>query len=191
MSAISTPSVKGKKYLRHAAWFLAITASLVAIVYFGFFEYARYSMRALNCKTLSAVDFDMSLSKAMSEPLYSPEPGKPVSPVHFKLDFGLAAGEDTIVRVGSDAAGYKLVYRGSYKKELTILAGEELLGANNGSGGDNFSISIIQRSTRKMCGGVIESIQPWQANKTVHIKLLPFRELNAIGLPVTFKVRVD
>lgn len=147
-------------------------------------------MQALNCKTLSTVEFDESLSKAMSEPLYTPAPGKPVSKVHFKLDLGLSEGDDTFVRIRSGAVN-KRVYRGSYQREFTILVGEELLGANYGDGGDDLSIGILQRSTRKVCSGVIESIRPWQANKTVHIKLLPFRELNELGLPETFEVHVD
>lgn len=147
-------------------------------------------MKALNCKTLSAIEFDESLSKAMLEPLYTPTPQRPAATVRFKLDLGLSEGDDTFVRIRSDALD-KRVYRGPYQKEFTILAGEELLSANNGSGGDNFSIGIFQKSTRKICSGVIESIRPWQANKTVHIKLLPFRELNEIGEPESFKVYVD
>lgn len=191
MNAANTSPSKGKKYLRYAAWSVAIAASLVTVAYVGINEYARYSMQALNCETLSSVEFDKSLSTAMSEPVYTPAPGKPVFPVHFKLDLGLSEGDDVLVRIGSAAAGSKLVYLGPYRKSFTILAGEELLNANHGDGGDYFPISIYQKSSRKIGSGGIESFRPWQANKTVHIKLLPFRELNKIGEPESFEVHVD
>lgn len=147
-------------------------------------------MQALNRETLSIAELDEYISETLSESVYAPMPSKPFSPVHFKLNFGAMASEDTLVNIYSHAVD-KRIYRGPYQKEFTILAGEELLGANYGDGGDNFTVNIIQKSTRKVGTGVIESIQPWQANKTVHITLLPFRELNAIGLPVTFKVDVE
>jgi len=193
MSNMNTPSSKGRKYLRFSAWFVAILASLLAIAYFGINEYARYSMQALNRETLSAPEFDKYLSEALSAPSYTPEKGESTAPVHFNLDLGigLSPGDDTLVFIDSSATGFKLVYGGPYQKNFTIQAGGQLLGANYGDGGDNFTISIVQKSARKIGAGVIESIRPWQANKTVHIKLLPFRELNEIGLPETFEVHVD
>ena len=185
---ISTP--KGEKYFWFSTWFVATVVTLSIVVYFVFFEYARYYMKALNCETLSTESFNESLSKAMLEPTYVPTNNKPTSQVHFTLDLGLSADGDTFVRIRSDAAN-KLIYRGPYTSAFTVQAGDDLLGANYGNGADNFSIYIHQKNTRKVCGGVMESIRPWQANKTVHIKLLPFRELNEIGLPETFKVSVE
>lgn len=193
MSEINTLQSKSKKYRRVAAWILAVVASLTVIAYFGVNEYSRYYMQALNRKTLSSVEFDKYLSEALSAPAYVPEKNESTSPVHFDLNLGmgLPPGDGTLVFIDSSAIGFKLIYGGPYQKNFTIQAGKKLLGANYGDGGDNFTISIVHKSTRQIGTGVIESIRPWQADKTVHIQLLPFRETNAIGEPESFKVRID
>lgn len=184
---------KGNRYLRFAAWFLVITAFISAISYIGFNEFARYKMQALNQKIRSSVEFDEYMGKILAKPIYTPESGSKTSPVHFQLDFGAGLSEDnnSLVLISSDAAGYEFIYRGPYQKKFTIQADEKLLSSNYGNGADNFTITIIQKNNRTTGTGVIESIRPWQANKTVHIQLLPFRELNKLGLPETFKVEID
>lgn len=150
-------------------------------------------MQALNQRNYSSLEFDGYMEKILLKPGYVPKSGGEISPVHFQVDLGVLVpeGEATVVLIASDAVGSELIYRGPYQRDFTIQADARLLGANGGNGADNFTVTIIQKENKKTGTGVIESIRPWQANKTVRIQLLPFREVNKLGLPETFKVEVS
>lgn len=152
-----------------------------------------------NCEKLSPQEFDKNLAERLSEPVYAASKNEPTSPVtfHFNFGFGAAQLNNAIFIIDSDKVG-GLVYRGSYLNNIVIQAGEYLLsdkGRNDTGyllkGGDTLSFLFLNKETHEICGFSHESEPFWQANKNVFIDLLPFRELNEIGLPVSFKVRIE
>jgi hypothetical protein len=154
-------------------------------------------MKALNCEKLTHEEFNKLLTESISRPIYTVNPNESISPVAFHFNFSAAWLNDAIFIIDSDKAG-GYVYRGPYQDKIVIQAGEYLL-SNKGrndtsyllSGGDTLSFIFLNKKTNETCAGVHESEPFWQANKNVYIDLLPFRELNKIGLPVSFKVRIE
>ena len=144
-------------------------------------------MRALNCEQLSPEVFDKNIAELLSEPIYAPSKNEPTAPVTFRFNLPAALLSDTIFIIESNKADC-IIYRDTYQDKFTIQADKNLL---NDGGGDSFQFSLWNKKTYEVCSAGHESEPFWQANKTVHVEFLPFRELNEIGLPVVWKVRIE
>ena len=144
-------------------------------------------MRAMNCEKLSPKEFSEFLAELLAEPMYAANPNQPSASVTFKFNLEPALLSNTILIIESSKAG-RYVYRDQYQDVIVIQAGQDLL---RGRGGDSLEFRLLNKKTHEACTGWHESEPFWQANKTVYMDLLPFRELNEIGLPVMFKVRIE
>ena len=144
-------------------------------------------MKAMNCKKLSAVEFNNSLTKRLAMPLYSAKLNELTSPVTFHFNLAQALLTDTTFIIESNKAD-RLIYLGPYLNEFTIQARQDLL---DDKGGDNFKFLLFNKKKHEICVAEHEAMY-WQAGKHVYIDLLPFREFEPkIEGPVSFRVRIE
>ena len=194
MNGLPTAKTRPARYLRYTAWLVLFLSVVLLATYVGFNEYSRYTMRAMNCEKLSPKEFDKLLAEKLAEPMYAANPNEPSAPVTFKFNLEPALLSDTILIIESNNVE-RYVYRDQYQDEIVIQAGQDLLQGgpellDGRRGYDSFTFVVLNKKMREIC--VDEHGAPfWQANKKVYIDFLPFRELDKIGLPVTFKVRIE
>lgn len=187
MSNLVADASESRPYLRYAVHAGTIALFASTLIYFGYREFSRYSMKAMNCTKLSAEDFDKRLTNRLLSPIYTPKPNLSASPVTFRLNFSPTTLSDTVLVIKSSKVQSD-IYRGEYRDEFVVQAGADLL---SDGGGDSFELRLFNRKTYEACTAVHESERFWQANKKVYMDLLPSRELNTLGLPVSFKVRIE
>jgi hypothetical protein len=173
---------KLKKYI---LIFFLIT--LLSIAYLGFKKYSRSEMKAMNCRKLLPEEYSKRLGVMLANPVYKYKSDAPHFPVTFKFNLSPDAMKDSILIIRSSKV-FAHVYQGPYSQEIVIQAGADLL---RDGGGDNLEIRIFNNQTKTSCTSVHESEPFWQANKKVTMEFLDERELNELGLPVTFKVRIE
>jgi hypothetical protein len=160
---------------------------LICTAYFGFKKHSHAGMKAMNCKKLLPEEYTKRLSARLAMPIYKPKSDAPHFPVTFKFNLSPDAMKDSILIIKSSKVSAD-VYQGPYSQELVIKVGDDLL---RDGGGDNLQIRIFNNQTKTSCTSVHESEPFWQANKKVIMEFLDERELNELGLPVTFKVRIE
>jgi hypothetical protein len=159
--------------------------ALLSIAYLGFKKYSRSEMKAMNCRKLLPEEYSKRLGVMLATPIYKSD--TPHFPVTFKFNLSPDSMKDSILIIRSSKV-FADVYKGPYSQELVIQAGADLL---RDGGGDNLQIRIFNNQTKTSCTSVHESEPFWQANKKVTMEFLDERELNELGLPVTFKVRIE
>jgi hypothetical protein len=165
------------------ALFIALAAYLL------FNEYARHTMKALNCSSRTLDEMKKRVAEVSSLPVYTPAAGKPKHAVTFHFNFLTEVTGEVLMTMQS----YKLeqlVYRGPLQKKISIEAGDELL---TEGGADNFKFRFIKLGTNEICSWEQErGAQVWKPNAKVFFDFLPQRELDTeTGVPIAYKVRVE
>jgi hypothetical protein len=172
-----------KKY--SAIFFLSLVVLLIS--YLTYKENLRFNMKAMNCGKKQPDEYADLVASLAAKPVYQNKTGTQSEPVTFKFNFDSDLMQDTTVFIYSFKAS-KIVYAGPYLQALVIQVGTDLL---KDRGGDSLQIRFLDKTKLTSCTAVHESEPFWQAGKTVHMELLAARELNSIGLPVSFKVRIE
>lgn len=164
-------------------------ALMVGSIYLVLLERERYAMNALNCKKLTPQEF-AEATTPNPQRLYV-LPNDVTSTVTFHFDVPSASAEHSILVISSRKTK-RDVYHGRFVTKLVLTVGADLTNSKRAKRGsyDDLSLRFYDLKTNVACGAGHEA-DFWQPNKNVFIALLPYRELDEIGLPVAFKVRIE
>lgn len=173
--------------LKKRSVIFCLSAVFLLIVYLAYKQNLRPSMKAMNCGIKQPDEYARLIASVSAKPVYENKTGTPSLPVTFKFNLDSDLMKNSTLFIYSYKAS-KNVYMGPYAQTLVIQAGTDLL---RDSGGDSLQIRIFDGKEFSSCTAVHESEPFWQANKTVFMDFLSQRELNSIGLPVAFKVRIE
>jgi hypothetical protein len=175
-----------KNFKKLGAIFCLLVVFLL-ISYLAYRENLRSNMKAMNCGKKQPEEYARLIASLSAKPVYENKTGAQSVPVTFKFDLNPDLMKDSTLFIYSFKAS-KNVYVGPYSQTLVIQVGTDLL---RDSGGDSLQIRVLDKTKLTSCTAVHESEPFWQAGKTVHMEFLPERELNSLGLPVSFKVRIE
>jgi hypothetical protein len=179
-----------KNYIkRYAKWIFCILIIGLCGIYFGSKEYKRYTMKALNCTQLSALEFDKLLAENLAVPAYAPQAKEKVSPVTFQFNLEPSLLSDTVMFMRSFKLN-QMIYRSIYQPKFTIQANQEILQGKS-ENYDDFEFLMFNKKTLELCNGIHESTIFWAANKTVRIDFLDQPRLNKYDRPERFQVRIE
>jgi hypothetical protein len=167
---------------------LAFLCATLFVGYFGYKKYTQHTMNAMRCEKRTADEFEKSLARQFSTRFYAPKPGEKSAPVTLNFNFSPAQLKDAVLVIFSNRSS-SIVYRDVYKGPFVIQAGEDL---QRDGGFDDLEIFVFNKATLETCAAAHESAPVWQANRTIHFKLLPAREIDkSSGRPVSFEIRAE
>lgn len=149
--------------------------------------YRGNTMSAMNCEIYTQDKFDEILKIQASEPLAkAPGDNDRRRTTTFVLKgFGLSINPDDVILSIQSGHASGVIYAGPFKESLQISTFEETYSLDRGW--DSFDIMFANKRMRQICSAS-HSAEFWQADKSVVIEMLKFRELDKNGYPVAFKV---
>jgi hypothetical protein len=189
MSWLEKKSQPVRRCLHYAMGIFAVLVLIVLSTYLVVIERARYAMTALSCERLAPQEFQEAITPNLKR-LYV-KPTDATSTVTFHFDVPSASPEKFVLVISSRKIK-RDVYHGKFETKIALTVSADLTNSKSSKRGsyDDLSLRFYDRKTNIACGAGHEA-DFWQPNKNVFIALLPHRELDELGLPVAFKVRVE
>lgn len=174
---------------RKTFWVFAVLLLVASIGFGGSLivkEHMKNTLRALNCMDAPPEKVLLVIEDESARQMYQPAHGERTVPVEIQFNLAPAAMDDVHIFMTSKKTN-QMIYRGSYKQELKVQAGNALLESD---GMDTFRFVFVNAKKGMICSGEQEVFgRAWRVDRPARIEFLPYRELDAdIQTPVIWKI---